>query len=77
MKLSFHTQEKQFTFRVADNFSKSTSPDIELTLTCRLRMIAESEDVDVNDDAVDALLDFSEGDMRKSITFLQVCMLVK
>ena len=40
-------------------------------------MIAESEDVDVNDDAVDALLDFSEGDMRKSITFLQVCMLVK
>lgn len=38
-------------------------------------MIAESESVDVSEGAVQALLDFSEGDMRKSITFLQVGLL--
>lgn len=35
-------------------------------------MIAECEKVDVTEDAITALLNFSEGDMRKSITFLQV-----
>ena len=38
----------------------------------RLKMIASNEQVGVTDDAVQALINFSEGDMRKSITFLQV-----
>ena len=41
-------------------------------LTFRLKMIASNEQVGVTDDAVQALINFSEGDMRKSITFLQV-----
>ena len=38
----------------------------------RLKMIASNEQVGVTDDAIQALINFSEGDMRKSITFLQV-----
>ena len=38
----------------------------------RLKMIASNEQVGVTDDAIEALINFSEGDMRKSITFLQV-----
>ena len=41
-------------------------------LMFRLKMIASNEQVEVTDDAIQALINFSEGDMRKSITFLQV-----
>jgi len=37
-------------------------------------MISDNESVDINEEAIQALLEFSEGDMRKSITFLQVLM---
>lgn len=38
----------------------------------RLKVIADSENIEVNEAAVQALIMLSEGDMRKSITFLQV-----
>jgi replication factor C subunit 2/4 len=37
----------------------------------RLREIAEKENVGVEDDAIEALIKCSEGDLRKAITFLQ------
>jgi replication factor C subunit 2/4 len=37
----------------------------------RLEIIAENEGVPLGDGAVDALIKFSEGDLRKAITFLQ------
>ena len=35
-------------------------------------MIAKAERVNITDGAIDALITFSDGDMRKSVTFLQV-----
>lgn len=37
----------------------------------RLEEIAQNEDVQLEDGAVDALIKFSEGDLRKAITYLQ------
>ncbi|MFN3803980.1 MAG: Replication factor C small subunit, partial [Pyrobaculum sp.] len=38
----------------------------------RLRHIAESEGVKISDDALEAIYDFTQGDMRKAINTLQV-----
>ncbi|KAF6024180.1 RFC4 [Bugula neritina] len=46
-------------------------PLSEEHMSRRLKMISDNESVDINEEAIQALLEFSEGDMRKSITFLQ------
>ncbi len=39
----------------------------------RLRMISDAEGVRVSDEGMEALLETSEGDLRKAITTLQSC----
>ena len=39
----------------------------------RLKSIAQAENVEVSDDGMQAMLETSEGDLRKAITTLQSC----
>ncbi len=43
----------------------------------KIREIAQSNDLDIHDDAVDALVDISSGDMRRSINYLQSLSILK
>ncbi len=42
----------------------------------RLRFIAESEGLEIDEDALEAIFDISEGDMRRAINTLQACAAV-
>ncbi len=48
-------------------FSKIKNEDIKE----RLKYIAKNEKIKIDDDAIDAIIDVSEGDMRKAINILQ------
>jgi len=56
------------TSRCAKFRFKALASDI---LTSRLKMICEAEKVSIEEDAIDALLHASEGDMRRAIMYLQ------
>ncbi|MFN7105662.1 MAG: Replication factor C small subunit, partial [Pyrobaculum sp.] len=43
----------------------------------RLRYIAESEGVKISDDALEAIYDYTQGDMRKAINTLQIAAVTR